>query len=60
MLSSVEHEILEAHNVISIKNNKKFDLFSGSDKPRKPFSMLVNNCWLFNIYEQEKFHAQLN
>ena len=31
----------------------------GSDKPRMLFFTLIN-CWHFNIYEQEKFHAQLN
>ena len=23
------------------------------------FIMLINKCWHFNIYEQDKFHAQL-
>ena len=32
--------------------------FLGSDKSRMLF--LCNSCWLFNIYEQEKFHAQLS
>ena len=35
MLSSVEHEILNAHKY---KNIKKIQLFSGSDKPRMLFS----------------------
>ena len=47
--------------------------FLGSDKPRMLFFPLINvkmptivgiltfmsNCWHFNIYEQENFHAQL-
>ena len=47
MLNSVEHEILNAHKC---RNIKKF----GSDKPRMLFFLLIN------IYEQEKFHAQLS
>ena len=40
-------------------------LVLGSDKPRNAkmlFFLLknANNCWHFNIYEQEKFHAQLS
>ena len=45
--------------------------FSGSDRPRMLFFLFTNvkmptiagilkNCWHFNIYEQEKFHAQLS
>ena len=48
MLSSAEHEILNAYKQRKIK---KFSFLSGSDKP---------SCWHFNIYEQEKFNAQLN
>ena len=39
MLNSVEHEILNAHKN---KNIKKFSFFSGSDKPRMLFFMLIN------------------
>ena len=35
-------------------------LFLGSDKPRMLFFLLINNCWHFNIYELEKFHAELS
>ena len=57
MFNSVEHEILNAH-----KNNniKKFSFFSDSDKPRMLFFLLINVKMHFNIYEQEKFHAQLS
>ena len=66
MLNSAEHEILHAHKY---KNIKKFSVISGSDKHRILFFLLVNvemstivgnNCWHFNIYEQEKFYAQLS
>ena len=62
MLNSVEHEIINAHKYKSIKKNKHF---SGSDKHRKLFFLLIQvemptNCWHFNIYEQEKFHGQLS
>ena len=58
MLNSVEHKILEAHKY---KFFKEFG-FLGSDKPGMLFFPLinVNNCWHFNIYEQEKIHAQLS
>ena len=39
MLSSAEHEILNAHKYIDIK---KSQLFSGSDKPRLLFFLLIN------------------
>ena len=58
-LNSAEHEILNAHKY---ENIKKFSLFSGSDKPVLLFFLLinVNNCWHFNLYEQEKVHIHLN
>ena len=37
MLSSAEHESLNAN----IKNIKKFDSFTGSDKPRLLFFLLI-------------------
>ena len=51
--------------LISIKNIKKFGFFLGSDKPKMLFLSLINVkmptiFWHFNIYEQEKFHAQLS
>ena len=39
MLSSIEHEILNAHKY---KNIKKFGVFLGSDKPRMLFFSLIN------------------
>ena len=61
MLKSVELDILTAHKY---KNIKKFSFLS-SDKPKMLFSTLINvknanNCWHFNIYEQEKIYAQLS
>ena len=38
-LCSAEHEILNAHKY---KNIKKFSFFSGSDKPRMLFLLLLN------------------
>ena len=61
MLNSVEHEILNAHKYKNVKNS----FFFGSDKPRMLFFLLINfkmptiKCH-FNIYEQEKFYAQLS
>ena len=52
MLNSAEHEILNAHKY---KNIEKFSFFSGSEKPRMLFLLLMN----FEIYEQEKFCAPL-
>ena len=60
-INSDEHEILNAHKY---KNIKKIQLFTGSGKPIilffKLINVKINNCWHFNIYEQEKFHAQLS
>ena len=39
MLNSVEHEILSAHDY---RNIKKFSFFSGSDKWRWLFFLLIN------------------
>ena len=39
MLNSAEHEILNAHNY---KKYQEIQLFSGSDKPRMLFVMLIN------------------
>ena len=39
MLSSVEHEILNAHKY---KNIKKYSFFLGSDKPRMLYFLLMN------------------
>ena len=55
MHNSAEHEILNAGKYENIKNYT----FSSSDNPRMLFSCSYN-CWHFNIYEQEKFHAQLS
>ena len=50
--------------LISIKISRN-SAFLGSDKPRMVFFPFIkvknaNNCWHFNIYEQEKFHAQFS
>ena len=29
-------------------------------KYKNIMKLRINNCWHFNIYEQEKFHAQLS
>ena len=62
MLNSAEQEILNAHNYIKYQ---EIQLFSGSDKPRMLFFLLINvemptMVGIFNIYEQKKIHAQLN
>ena len=57
MLNSAEHEIV---NVQKYKTSQEIQQFSGSDKLRMLFSLLINDCWHFNIYEQEKFHALLS
>ena len=68
MLSSVEHEILNADKY---KNIKKVSYFLGSDKPRMLYFQLINvkmptivgianNCWHIYISEQKKIHAQLS
>ena len=61
MLKRVEHEILNAHKY---KNIKKSNIFLGSGKPRMLFFPLINvknanNCWHFNIYEQEKISCSV-
>ena len=57
VLNSTEHEISTAHkNVITDKLRSVFAL-SLSDVV---FNMLANDCWHFNIYEQDKFRAQLS
>ena len=55
LLKLTKHEILNAHKC---KNIEKFSFFSDSDRSRMLF--FHNNCWHFNIYEQEKFQAQLS
>ena len=59
MLNSAEHELLNAHYY---EKNQEIQHFSGSNKPRILFFMLINVKRHFNIYEygQEKFHAQLS
>ena len=61
MLNSVEYEILNAHKY----KISEIRLFLGSDKPRMLFFPLINVkmptiVGIFDIYEQEKFHAQLS
>ena len=64
MLNSAEHEILNTHKH---KNIKKFSIFQAQIKPRMLFFQLIIvkmptivGILRFNIYEQEKFHAQLS
>ena len=58
MFNSAEHEILNAHKY---KKYQEIQHFSGSDKPRMLFFLLINvEIQHFSIYEQEKFHAQLS
>ena len=56
MLSSVEHEILNAHKYINIKKLG----FLGSDKSRMLFFPLINVTMPTNIYELENLYAQLS
>ena len=62
MLNLVEHEILNAHKY---KNIKKFSCFSAQKSLECYFSLHINVKMptiggIFNIDEQEKFHAQLS
>ena len=62
ILNLVEHKILNARKY-KILTNSVF--FAGSDRWRRVFFPFINVkmpavCWYFNIYEQEKFHAQLS
>ena len=62
MLNSTEHEISTAHKKIKYRQIKKFLALSFSDVV---FIMLINvkmptSCWHFNIYEHDKFRAQLS
>ena len=61
MLNSAEHEILM---FISIKISRN-SAFLGSGKPRMLFFLAQNVkmptiAIIYNIYEQDKFHAQLS
>ena len=60
MLNSAEHEISNSHKY---KKYHEIQLFSGSDKLRMLFFLLLNvknanNYWNFNIHELENFYAQ--
>ena len=60
MYNSAEHEVMR----ISIKYHQ-IQLFIDSDKPKMLFFLLINVkmptvVGIFNIYEQEKFNAQLS
>ena len=59
MLNSAERKLLNAHKY---ENIKKFEHFSGSDKPVMLFLLFINvkiPTWHFYIYEQEKYHAKI-
>ena len=61
MLNSAEHEISVAHKRSNDETNSLklsdvvFILLLNVKMPT-----IVNNCWHFNIYEQDKLHAQLS
>ena len=57
ILNSTGKENFNAHKHTKYQEIKHF---SGSDKPRMLFSPLRKDCWHINIYEREKFHAQLS
>ena len=59
MLSSAEHEILNAHKY---RNIKKVIFFSGSDTPRMLFSLLINVKFqqLVALQEKNSCSAELN
>ena len=58
MLNSTEHEISTAHK-IKIPTNEEVSSFKSLRcciYPANKFKN-ANNCWHFNIYVQDKFHA---
>ena len=57
MLNSAEHEILNVHKY---KKYQEGQLFSEHAVFPAHKSLNADNCWHLNIYEQEKFHAQLS
>ena len=62
MLSSAEHEILNAHKY---ENIKKFSFFSVSDKPRMVVFLLIivkmpTIGGILTFMSKEKIHAQLS
>ena len=58
---STEYEILTAHQIEMLKN-KDFSCFKTLICCTNPTNICknVNNCWHFNINEQDKFHSQLS
>ena len=44
----------------NIKISRNSAIFCGSERPRMLFFLLINAKMPFNIYEPEKFHAQLS
>ena len=62
MLNLAKPEILNARKY---ENIKKFSAFQAQISLECYFSLLknvknANNCWHFNIYEEDKFHTQLS
>ena len=53
MLNSTEHKISTTHKTKTL--TKKFLALSLSD-----VVFVILMCWHFNIYEHDKFHAQLS
>ena len=62
MLNSAEHEICPANTCKSkITNNYKFFLLKKDGHENSSANKYENaNYWHFHIYQQSKFHAQLN
>ena len=69
MLDSTENEISTAHKKLKFQQIKKCLALSLPDvvfimlinvKMPKIVGKTANNCWYFNINEQEKFRAQLS
>ena len=57
MLNSFEYEFFHAHKY---KNIKKFGFYQAQIRLECFFFYPLINCWHFNIYKQEKIHAQLS
>ena len=65
MLNSTEHKISTAHKKLQYRQMKTFLALSLSDVIfimliHVKMPTIVGKCWHFNIYEQDKFRAQLS
>ena len=54
MLNSTEHEISTAHKEVSGFKSLRCCIYHANK------CLNANNCWHFDIYEQDKFRAQLS